>query len=267
MKSGTLVTVVVSIDDMGPLETAIDLARRFGMHLDVICVEAEQVIVSTVLTPDMLVMQEVLEEGRRALAAKETKVEERLRAEDIPWSTAALDPLGAPLGGMLARRLRFADLAVLPRISRTRTNYARVFEAILFASRVPILITDTAPEAFDRIVIGWDGSDVALAAVRAGMPFLKAAGTVEIVMIDPAEPTQGHGLAAMLSRHGVSADVVALSREGERPAERLLNHVREEGADLLIAGAYGHARIQETVLGGVTRDLLRSANVPLLLAR
>ena len=65
-------------------------------------------------------------------------------------------------------------------------------------------------------------------------------------------------------RHGLRVTTTSLPRAGESTGRCIVRHVVESGADLLVAGAYGHARWRELVLGGVTRELLATSPVPML---
>lgn len=260
----------VAMPDADALEAAVGCAASWAAHLDVTMLGRSQVDVPTMISPDLAVTGAVfLEESRAELKTMARRVRSRLAREDIAW---ALDDDSGRAGDFitgLARAIRMADLVILPHPAHTQGDTATsVLEAVLYNSRVPILLVpgDDTP-ALDSAVLAWDGSDVALAAARAAMPLLKQADRVEIVAVDPPHDTVGRDLAVMLDRHGIDAPVSTLPRGGRRVSEVLRDHVREQGADLLVMGAYGTRRLREILLGGVTRDFLNMAPVPLLLAR
>ena len=94
---------------------------------------------------------------------------------------------------------------------------------------------------------------------------------MQIVVIDPpvhgAERSDPGGqLCQMLVRHGVRAEVSVLARSEPRISDVLTRHLREQGADLMVMGAYGHSRLREAIVGGATRDMLKHAQVPVFLA-
>jgi nucleotide-binding universal stress UspA family protein len=138
----------------------------------------------------------------------------------------------------------------------------------------PVLIIPSSGMASaepKRIVLAWNQSREALVAARRSMPFLRRAETVQIVVIDP--PTHGPErsdpgglLCQLLVRHGVRAEVSVLARTLPRVSEVLARHLLDFDADLLVMGAYGHSRFREAILGGVTRDMLEHAEVPVFLA-
>jgi nucleotide-binding universal stress UspA family protein len=106
--------------------------------------------------------------------------------------------------------------------------------------------------------------------VRAALPLLQLAGRVSVVEIAPAEDLAGaqarvQDVAVWFGRHGIEAKPVAMAATGD-DAARLDEVMQEQAADLLVAGAYGHSRVREWVLGGVTRNLLLHADRPVLVS-
>ncbi len=150
-----------------------------------------------------------------------------------------------------------------------------VVESALFDGQAPVLVLPDDPalsQSFGgRVVIAWDQSREALAAVRKAMPFLLNAEIVNIVIVDPSahgaeRSDPGGALCQMLVRHGVRAEVSVLARTLPRISDVIGRHVRDQNADLLVMGAYGHSRFREAILGGATRDMLELAEVPVLMA-
>ena len=120
-------------------------------------------------------------------------------------------------------------------------------------------------------LVAWDGSREATRAVTAALPLLRAARRVTVVDFGNGPNRAGvveepcAALCAWLGRQGVAA------RSGRRPmpsdvGDALLSEAADLGAALLVMGAYGHPRLREMVLGGVTETILRSMTVPVLLA-
>jgi nucleotide-binding universal stress UspA family protein len=107
--------------------------------------------------------------------------------------------------------------------------------------------------------------------VRAALPILKESEVVNIAIINP--PTHapdrsdpGGALSQMLSRHGVHAEVAVLAKSLPRISDVIARHVSDQNADLLVMGAYGHSRFRESILGGATRNMLKMAETPVLMA-
>ncbi len=121
-----------------------------------------------------------------------------------------------------------------------------------------------------RIV--WTPRKEAARAVADAMPFIEAAESVHIAIIDPDTGDDAHDeepgtdLAAALARHDVPVTVNALPSAGQSVTGRLLIHAADCGASLIVMGGYGHLRLRESLLGGTTRDMIRQSAVPLLKA-
>lgn len=120
-------------------------------------------------------------------------------------------------------------------------------------------------------VAGWDGSMQAIRAFEAALPLLQRASSVKLALINPDTLTGLHGeepgadMALFLARHGVEVEVL-VERTGATAGHALAALAKDCGAGLIVSGAYGHSRYREWVLGGVTRELLARAPVPLLIA-
>jgi nucleotide-binding universal stress UspA family protein len=144
----------------------------------------------------------------------------------------------------------------------------------------------TAPRCGQSVLVAWSGRREGARALRDALPLLQQAERVEVLQIAPGEPEPGappqrlDAVLQHLARHGVQA--TGSVRHGRPPsvlermqrawvpdapvAEALLSQVADSGADLLVCGGYGHPRAWELALGGVTRTLLQSMTVPVLMA-
>lgn len=125
---------------------------------------------------------------------------------------------------------------------------------------------------FETVVVGWNASREAARAVFDSLPILRCARTVHVVWIDPSGDARGRAsppgedIALSLRSHGVTAVASPIVTDAENAGEALLRRVRDLGAGLLVIGAYGHSRLSELVLGGVTRTVLRQMRCPVLLS-
>ena len=149
-------------------------------------------------------------------------------------------------------------------------------ERLLLASGAPILVVPSGwkSESIGKnVLVGWNASREARRAVSDALPFLVAAGSVTLLVVDSNERAGRHGeepgadIALYLARHGVHVEVAQLSSRGSPVADTILSYARDHGSDLIVIGAYSHARSVEMVFGGVTRSLLREALVPVLMSR
>ena len=185
----------------------------------------------------------------------------------------------AELPVVVGRMGWFQDLIVLPRpYGRDDGGVAEdLVDAALFHTTAPVIVTPSGAATGSaavgrRILLAWNGSVEAMRALRSALPLMKEARTVEAVMVDPGERPSGYAdpgaaLGAMLSRHGVEAEISLLPRTGPSVAETLRRRAEDTGADLIVMGAYGHSRFRERMLGGATRDMLATTDRPILFAR
>ncbi len=142
------------------------------------------------------------------------------------------------------------------------------------AGRPVMVVPFNVPLAFipETVVIGWNGSREAARALFDSLPFLKRAKTVHVVWVDPpAERSRqktgaGDGIAHALDLHGIKAAVTPVDSRAESAGDVLLQKATDLGAGLLVIGAYGHSRLSEFILGGVTRTVLRDMACPVLLS-
>jgi len=149
-------------------------------------------------------------------------------------------------------------------------------ENVVMSSGRPVLLIPYAgefPLIGTRVLIAWDGSREATRAVHDALPFLTRADEVTVVTVNEQSSHSlprdipGADVAAMLARHGVKVTVSAVEGGHDLPiGEVLLSRASDLNADLLVMGAYGHARWQELVLGGATRTVLNTTTLPVLLS-
>lgn len=127
-------------------------------------------------------------------------------------------------------------------------------------------------DAGQRVVIAWKPSRASAAAVSAALPVLRTASEVTLLSwTEPAEaarsgPDLTRALAAWLDAHGVRARIEFEGAPGTDLGDLLLSATADRGADLLVMGCYGHSRMREWMFGGVTRTVLRSMTLPVLMA-
>ncbi len=177
-------------------------------------------------------------------------------------------------GAEFARHARYADIAIFPRPEGSATVQRMLDTTIFDAGKPVILCPDGCSLAGigRRVAIAWDASKEAARAVGDALPLMRDAQDVRVVVVDPHIAPVKHGeepgadIAAVLARHALPVAVDALPDADHRFAEVFLKHARDIDADFLVAGAYGHARVVQVVLGGATRDLMRDAPLPLLLS-
>ena len=261
------------------ISSAAKLCRGNDAHLDVLALAVDRTQVGySYVGSGAVVLQIALERAEAEARAIEKAAKAAILAEpaDLRHSVEAVVAQMGALTDLVAQRVRFSDLVVLghPYGRDQGADAEAVVEAALFEgqSAVMVLPESGLPSATPkRVVIAWNQSREAMAAVRRALPMLKAADMVDITVIDP--PTHGPErsdpgglLCQMLVRHGVKAEVSVLARTLPRVSDVLLRHITDQDADLVVMGAYGHSRFREAILGGATRNMLEHATVPVLMA-
>lgn len=170
----------------------------------------------------------------------------------------------------LASQASRADLVLLAAVPAGMINAARQVNAgdlIMQAGR-PVLLVAPAPVrvGMDRVLVAWKDTREGRRAVADALPLLQRASRVSLVEIadqDDLDAARSRlaGVAAWLARHGVTADMHARPRTDD-DAAGLTEMADELECDIIVAGAYGHSRVKEWALGGVTRTLVRHAIRP-----
>jgi nucleotide-binding universal stress UspA family protein len=173
--------------------------------------------------------------------------------------------------GRIARRF---DLSVVGQAEpEAGTIDDIIAETTLFESGRPMIVVpyiQKAPLKLDKVMVCWDGSRQAARAIGDAMPLLAKAGRVEITIIanEPGKQheIEGADMGQHLARHGLKIDVQRIPGGDIDVADALLSHAADSGADFMVMGGYGHSRLREFVLGGVTRSIFRSMTVPTLMS-
>lgn len=173
--------------------------------------------------------------------------------------------------GIIARRF---DLVVVDQAEPDQKGVGgTIIESALFDSGRPVIIVpyiQTASLKLDHVMICWDGNRPAVRAIADAMPLLELAGRVEVVVVDNERGKQdeadGADMSRHLARHGLNVEVERIIRGKIDVANTLLSHAADSGADLVVMGGYGHSRVREFVLGGVTHSMLHSMTVPVLMS-
>jgi len=164
---------------------------------------------------------------------------------------------------------RLRDLAVLPVVPGAMHDMAL---ALVFGAGRPVLLlpVEAAPQAVRHLAVAWDGSRVAARALRDGLDLLEPGGKVSVLTVTGekslAATAAAEDVVRMLGRKGLRAEAVIAQAQGRAVSAALQDSARIAGADLLAMGGFGHSRLRDFVLGGVTKDMLSEAAMPLLLS-
>jgi nucleotide-binding universal stress UspA family protein len=219
--------------------------------------------------PDAYVPQDLFEQDWATMEKELAAAENRFRAAfagkvaTVAWRSTITTNL---VSDYVAAQMRMADLLVTtpaPRGLRFEDGrYLDVADLALKAGR-PVLIANPGIAKLDLgcVVVGWNDSRESRRALRDAVPLLRLAGRITVVEVAADEDrvdAEGRvsDVAEWLKEHDILA-AVRVERGGGADAAAVLSDVAQDlKAGLVVAGAYGHSRLREWVLGGVTRDLL-----------
>jgi nucleotide-binding universal stress UspA family protein len=270
---------MVVVVDLGgerrPAVIAADIARRMGAHLTGVTLSFDPAIpiysVAAPIPTDFIVSarEQAEEETKAALAAFEAigqkaGIAVESRTVESSSGDGFLD---------IVRHCRLTDITVVGQQDPDHPEPMReaLIEAILFQAASPTLIIPYAGVTefkSDKAVIAWDGGTTAARAVRAALPLLSTTKEVVVAMVEEhrKEPGEaGADIGAFLARHGLNVSIRKLPNVSNAPDQALLNFASEASADWMVMGAFGHTRLREFLLGGVTRGILASATLPVLM--
>jgi len=259
------------------LEMAISFARKSGAHLHVLCVGVDHTDPGYYYAgAQAIAVQQNFEETQGIAAELEAVARARLASEDVAWGVESVTTLPGGLDPLIADSMRFFDLivAAAPYQNSVGRTDTLIFEACLFGANRPMLVVPKGAKtdaAFETLMIAWDDGLPAMEAAREAIPLIADAKSAEITIIDPPihgrdRSDPGGRLAAYLVRFGARADVAVLARSQPSIASQLLLRAKEREVDLLVMGAYGHSHMREAILGGATRDMLRTTHMPVFMA-
>jgi nucleotide-binding universal stress UspA family protein len=184
-------------------------------------------------------------------------------------SAAWRDETGyAPL--LVSRRARFFDLVVLGRSERVvEEPHTNTVEEVLIHSGRPVVLAPAHPAATvgSTIALAWNGSPQAVRALAAALPLLAGARAVTIITIGGKHEESARSVKQYLGWQGISGNIRHVSRlSGTGPGDQLLAAARDEGADLLVMGGYGHTPRRELLFGGTTREVVGASLLPVLIS-
>lgn len=271
--------VVVNLTGGHPQDFAFDyaisVAAAFGAHIAGIGFIYEPVIPGSMLggiPTDLIEVQR--EENSRAAKEAIARFETAAKAAGVSAETRTVDASVAGAADLFGRIARRFDIAVVGQARREQgASEELLIEGALFGSGRPVIIVPYIQKQglkLERIIVCWDGSRPAARAIADAMPLLRRAKAIEIVVVtgerDKSGEITGTNMRRHLARHGINVDIKRITGAGADVPNTILSHAADSATDFMVLGGYGHSRLREFILGGVTRSILRTMTVPVLMS-
>jgi nucleotide-binding universal stress UspA family protein len=225
-------------------------------------------------TPPDILAQMMAESEKAALAAIE-RFDAAARRSLISAEHRLLKAIGASAPVVLSRLARRYDLSVFMQSEPNGVDNDDMIEASLFDSGRPLIVVPYIQKEglkLDHVVCCWDGSRAAARAINDGLPLLAKATTVDLLIVvnektnSAQNEIRGAEMAKHLARHDVKVQIVTIPAADIDVANAILSYVADISGTLIVMGGYGHPKLREVILGGVTRDMLKSMTVPVVMS-
>ena len=259
-------------DDAGlesRLQAAIELTRIFDGHLTCLLITPYDAFIVGDPFGGFYTLPSVVEGLAEGEAVHRAKVQNRLKDSGISWDWVSYVGQAARV---LVDRSRLADLVIVS----TSVARDRLAGPLTLASDVALHVRSSVlavpceineSVSFETAVIAWNGSAEVGQAIRLALPILRQVKSVHIVNVKEADILFPAATAGQyLALYGIPSKLHERGHADSDVADVILEVAREIGGNFIVMGAYGHSRLREAVLGGVTRDLLGRSEIPLMLA-
>ncbi len=266
------------------LESGMRAATCFNAHLNVFYAhpEPEDILPYSTLGLTQSMRESIIDNARKGSVDQATRLKELFvdccTSHDIPIHDRSEQPgkRGANWveafgvrSELVAGFSRLNDLILAPRPERSNPP-PKSFEAILRDTRRPVLMLPrdhTAVDYSGHVVVGWNGSAEAAQALATARPFLRKAQQTTIMISTRRQNSRPNAqdVVDYLKCHSIEAQVRIIDMSHAPVGEVLLDHCIGLDASMLVVGGYSRTRLQEILLGGVTRHLIREAPVPVLM--
>lgn len=251
------------------LEVAGRIARQLDAHLIGVGAETfDPALFTFGGFTDATMVATVQEQIAKNIEAAETAFRRDAGDADISWRSMLDYPDRA-----LVKTAHGVDLIIMsPRSNRGVLNSADPADVVMSAGRPVLIVPEGRTHLHgDCVVVAWKDTRECRRAVSDALPFLQRAEDVIVLSVEASKPQEGEDdgvadVAANLKRHGVKARPLAVPTSEDTVAAEVTRIAALFNADLIVAGAYGHSRLREWALGGVTNDLLHRPSAFVLLS-
>ncbi|MBZ9671089.1 universal stress protein [Mesorhizobium sp. ES1-3] len=277
MRFKTIVAILQNEQDAERvLDCAIPLASRFESHLIGIHAEALPVpYTSATGFPDTEFLQVSADMNRERAEKLQVFFLRCIEDSGLSFEWRSFESFSGDSALTGISSVRAADLIIAAQRETGGDPSADVDTLVYDAGRPVLVVPHAGPlvTTFKRVLLAWNGSKEAARAAFDALPFIIEAEKTDILVIDPPDTLDespeaaGAEIASALSRHGATVSVSVQKSGGTSVDDMIQNRIAETGADLLVLGAYSHSWLRQLLFGGVTRTVLRTAQVAAFLSR
>ena len=250
------------------LQAALDLVRLFDGHLTCLHTTPYETFITGDPFGGVYALPVVVDQLKRLEDEQHARMDGKLANEGVAWDWLQID---GPSAQAILARSRLADLVVLSLAAGGDDEDEPALSLaanVAIHGRASVLAVPQAAKGLDvrgPAMIAWNGSAEAAHALRFALPMLRHASEVHVITVteDCTSYPADEG-CRYLALHGIRAELREWPRKRGSIGAALLDAAAELRARYVVMGAYGHSRLREAVLGGVTREMMRGSPVPLL---
>ncbi|GAA0021893.1 universal stress protein [Bradyrhizobium sp. B024] len=217
----------------------------------------------------------MVEESKKAAEAAIRRFDEAAKRSLLSAEHRLTKTIGLEAPTLFAALARRFDLSIFLQSNPDGVTNDDMIESSLFESGRPVIVVPYIHNdrlKLDRVVCCWDGGRAAARAINDAMPLLVKADKIDLLIIEndktKNETTEIRGveMASHLARHDVNVEVKIIPAPDIAVADAILSHVADESGTLIVMGGYGHSKLREVILGGVTRAMLKSMTAPVFMS-
>jgi nucleotide-binding universal stress UspA family protein len=253
------------------LQVALDIARATNGHITCLQAVSYEVFApgdfyGSAIAAAMPVIKQAADELR-------TKIEAELEHEGVTWDWRFVYGIAAH---RLLEHSALADIVIVgpSDFGEGQHGPSALVGDLVLKARAPVLVVPADARSFDAsapMMVAWNGSTEAAHALRGAVPLLACSCKVTLASVAEESDKARYDVpstdgARYLSRHGIECEIVEIPRGEARIADSLFSAASLRECSLMVMGAYGHSRLAEMLLGGVTRRMLSDPQMPILLA-
>jgi len=255
---------------------SISVAKTLGAHLAGVALAFVPEVLSRFpqLPRDMLA--EIVTHSENAAQSAIDRFDAAARQRDVSREHRMLKAATeAEAPSVLATFARRFDLSVLMQSEPNVVNNDDMIETSLLESGRPLVVVPYIQREglqLNRVICCWDGSRAATRAINDALPLLVRAGTIDLLIVlnektgSEEHEIRGIELEKHLARHDVKVEIETTRAADIDVTDAILSYAADRSGTLIVMGGYGHSRLREIILGGVTRDMLKSMTVPIFMS-